>query len=114
MSATQQISKIAALVQQLGPLGGKSRGMRIEADEWNALVGVVGGTLEVEKLLEDSLQVELAGEFAPKLHHHTGEIGLDALDPELQAQIGGANGSGVSTRMLLADMQSKVDALGAE
>jgi hypothetical protein len=114
MSTTQQISKIASLVQQLGPLAGKSRGMRIEADEWNALVDVVGGALEVEKLLEDSLQVELAGEFAPKIHHHTGEIGLDALDPELQAQIGGASGNGIQTRMAIADMQARVDALGAE
>ena len=53
MPATNQLSKIVDLVDRVSKLDGKQRGMRIEADDWNALVGVLQGMLEVDRAQED-------------------------------------------------------------
>src|SRR3954451_15523211 len=94
MATPTQISNLGSLRDKLLPLAGKSRGMKIEAAEWNALVNVVGGMIAAEKQLEDSLQSELEAEFAPKQHGHVGEIGISALDPELQARLASNRGPG--------------------
>jgi hypothetical protein len=110
---SSQLGRIGALVDKLDPLRAKRRGMRIEADEWNALVDVVGGMLELERAQESSLQSELEEEFSPKNHHHIGEIGIESLDPELQARFS-ADGGGVATRITVSDLQTKLDGLGTE
>lgn len=76
-------ARMSELLERLRPLGGKRRGMRIEADDWNALVDAVRGVLEVA--------ASGAGEPAPQgPHAHLGEIGLDWLGPDLQARIAAA------------------------
>jgi hypothetical protein len=111
--ATTQLGRIGGLTAQLDPLGGKQRGMRIEADEWNALVGVVAGLLRFERDQEESLHAELAGEFAPKAHHHVGDIAIDSLDTELQSRLA-SDGATISTRLALADLQARVEALAGD
>jgi hypothetical protein len=111
--ATTQLERIATLVQRLDPLRGKQRGMRIEAEEWNALVDVLRGILEVDRAQEDGVHVTLEERFAKKSHEHLGEVSLPWLDAELQAGQGGGGGS-LSTRSALVDMRQQVQALSAE
>src|SRR5262245_55094181 len=113
MATTTLLERIGGLTAQLDPLAGKQRGMRIEADEWNALVGVVAGLLRLERDQEDSLRDELADEFALKDHHHVGDVGIDSLDTELQARFA-ADGATISTRLALADLQARVEALAGD
>ena len=113
MPISTLLGRIDGLATQLDPLGGKRRGMRIEADEWNALVDVVAGLIRIERDEEESLHAELADEFAPKAHQHVGEIGIDSLDSELQSRLA-ADGGGVSTRIALADLQARVEALAGD
>ena len=49
MATVEQLERIAKLSEALAPLAGKQRGMRIEADDWNALVAAVKGILEVDR-----------------------------------------------------------------
>jgi len=44
--ATNQLNRIALLVDKVTPVGNKQRGMRIEADDWNTLVDVALGILQ--------------------------------------------------------------------
>lgn len=114
--AENDLSRIAALSDRLAPLTDKSRGMRIEAAEWNALVATLRGILEVDRLQEIAVFSGLDQQFARKAHEHIGEVRLDWLDPSLQAALGGrgdAGGGSVATRTALADMDRKIDALGA-
>ena len=54
MATTNQLERIGALVDRLGPLAAKTRGMRIEAGEWNTLVDIVLGVLQVERAQAES------------------------------------------------------------
>ncbi|HYQ46034.1 MAG TPA: hypothetical protein VER11_28890 [Polyangiaceae bacterium] len=112
---TTQLKEIAALVDQLKPIGTKQRGMRIEAGEWNTLVGVLKGVLAVARAQEEGLQVGLQTQFAAIDHEHLGQVSLAWLDPDLQQRLGtdGASGS-VATRTALSAMTQQVSALGAE
>lgn len=110
--AAAQLEKIAALADKLAPVARKSRGMPIEADDWNALVGVLQGLLEIDRLQEEKQQAALEDNFAPRNHEHLGQVTVAWLDPDLQAKLGA--GSGSNTVLLsLAQLQSKVDSLGA-
>src|SRR5450756_1444233 len=113
MPATDQLPKIADLVQRLVPLGGKQRGMPIEHDEWNAIVDVLRGMLEVEHAQEDSAQTSLEQRFALKDHDHLGQVTVAWLDPSLQASVS-AGGDGVTTRTAIAQMQQQVTALSSQ
>jgi hypothetical protein len=111
---TNLLAAIAALTDQIGPLGGKQRGMPIESDEWNTLVSVLQGLLTLLRTQETSLQTELQAEFAPIVHFHTGQVAVDWLDADLQSRLAGGGAGGVATRLSLADMQVKLDALGGQ
>ncbi|HEX5414792.1 MAG TPA: hypothetical protein VFZ25_03940 [Chloroflexota bacterium] len=113
MPATNQVSKIADLVQRLEPLGAKQRGMPIEHDEWNAIVAVLQGVLEIDRAQEESAQSGLEQRFALKDHEHLGQVTVAWLDPTLQQAL--ANGTtGVTPRIALADMQQQVTALSTQ
>ncbi|MEA2372318.1 MAG: hypothetical protein QOH12_2712 [Solirubrobacteraceae bacterium] len=112
-ASTSSLAQIGTLVERLSPLAGKTRGMTIQADDWNALVDVVNGLLGLERTQETTLDVRLEAEFAQKQHDHTGEIGIGALDAELQGRLS-LDGGGVATRFQLSDFASKLDALGTE
>lgn len=113
MATTTQLQKIAELVDQLAPVGNKQRGMPIEADEWNTIVKVLSGILEVSRAQEEDLQGSLDRRFAPLVHDHLGQVTLAWLDADLQKRISDA-GAGVPTRLLVADMDQKISNLSAQ
>jgi hypothetical protein len=113
MATSNQLERISSLTDRLGPIAKKQRGMRIEAEEWNALVEVLLGILVVDRAQEESTQVALEQRFALKDHEHLGEISLTWLDADLQTRLGGQQAP-VSTRTLLAEMEQKVQSLGDE
>jgi hypothetical protein len=112
-ATTSALRTIGALVDRLRPIANKTRGMRIDAQDWNALVDVVSGLLELERAQETTLVAQLEEEFSPRHHEHTGEIGIGALDAELSARLTGA-GAGVSTQLRLAEVATRLDSLGNE
>src|SRR3954449_9815727 len=107
--AISQLQRIADLVDRAGAISKKQRGMRIEAEEWNSLVDILLGVLQIERLHEQSQQTQLEDRFAPRQHEHLGEVTLAWLDADLQSRVGG--GGGVSTRDVLADMNRQIDGL---
>jgi archaellum component FlaC len=109
--STGQLKRIAELVERAGGISKKQRGMRIEAEEWNTLVDILLGVLQIARLQEDSRQNQLEEKFAKREHEHLGQIGLAWLEPELQNRLGG--GSSVSTRTLLSDFERKLQELVA-
>ena len=112
MAATTQLPKIAEFVDRIGGLGAKQRGMRIEANDWNALVDVLKGVLEIERAQEDTTQSALDQRYALRDHEHLGQVTMAWLDPALQASLAQTTGS--PARQSLAELQQKVDSLAAE
>jgi hypothetical protein len=110
---TTQLASIAAMVDRLAPLAPKTRGMPIQADEWNALIGVLADVLVLERTQETTEQTALESRFAPRVHKHIGEIGIESLDADLLARLGDG-GVSLQTRLALADTQKQVGALGSE
>jgi hypothetical protein len=104
---TNQLQRIADLVTRAGAISKKQRGMRIEAEEWNTLVDILLGMLQIERLQEDSRQTQLEQRFAVREHEHLGEVTVAWLDPDLQSRIGSGTNA-VSTRTTLADMDRKL------
>lgn len=96
---SSQFGRIAALIERAGKLSGKARGMRIEAEDWNALVDILSGALDVSRLQEESQQVQLEQQFAPRHHEHLGEVSATWLDADLQKSAGGGGGSALSARL---------------
>ena len=113
MAATSQLDKIAELIDALEPLGRKQRGMRLEADEWNRLVAVLGEILEIDKTQETTTRLLLEGSFAVKDHEHLGQVQVAWLDPTLQERVSEGGGS-LSVRSRLADVAKRVDTGAAE
>jgi hypothetical protein len=111
--STTQLDRIAQLVDKITPVGNKQRGMRIESDDWNTLVDVALGILQLDRLQELRTENLLEQRFALKDHVHLGEVSIAWLDADLQSRLGGATAA-VSTRQALADMDQKIRALSAE
>src|SRR3954468_2379756 len=113
MATGTQLDRIAALADQLHGLAGKSRGMPIEADEWNSLVGALQGILEVDRVQESTGQASLELSFARADHDHIGQVVLTWLDPDLQARLGDASNP-VSTRAAVADLAHRIQGLSGQ
>jgi hypothetical protein len=113
MAATNQLQKIAALVDRLQPIGNKQRGMPIQAEEWNALVEVLSGILEIDRAQEENAQASLEQKFAPLVHEHLGQVSVTWLDAVLQTTISSGGGD-VPTRLVLTDMAQKLAGLGTQ
>ena len=111
--SVNQLERIATLVERLRPLAGKVRGMRIEADEWNELVEVLQGSLEIDRTQETEAGGLLASEFARRLHEHLGQVTLTWLDVDLQARLAEAGGS-VSVRSTLSEVTKRLENLASE
>jgi hypothetical protein len=115
MAATTQLTRISGLAERLGVLASKQRGMRIEAEDWNTLVAVIGGILEVDRAQEQATAVKLEERFAPRTHDHLGQVTAAWLAPELQDRLGDGSGSGsVSTRTALVEANRKILSLASE
>lgn len=113
MATTNQLQRIADLTGRLGPLGRKTRGMKIQADEWNTLVDVMRGLLEIDRSQEEIVSIALDEKYAAKHHAHPGEISIDWLDASLQARLQDAGGS-VAVRAELSNMDNKIKSLIGE
>jgi hypothetical protein len=109
---TSQLQRIADLVTRTSAISRKQRGMRIEAEDWNTVVDILLGILQVDRNQENSVGAQLELRFAPRDHEHLGQVSITWLDPELQSKIQDAGG--VSTRQALADMQRLVQTVQAD
>jgi hypothetical protein len=109
MAAANQLDRIAALAAALAPLAGKQRGMRIEADDWNALVAAVKGILEIDRSQEEGRRAALADAYAPRAHEHLGTVSVAWLAADLQSRIGDAS-SGVSLLATVGDLRRRLEA----
>ena len=86
--ATQQ-TRINALLDQLDGLGAKRTGMPIDADDWNALIDTVRGTLEVAAAQDVATSGALDVRYAPVDHEHLAQVTTDWLAAELRSLVGG-------------------------
>src|SRR5437867_4954696 len=93
---TSQLQRIADLVQRAGTIAAKQRGMRIEAEDWNTIVDILLGVLQIDRLQEQSQAAQLEQRFALRDHEHLGEVNVAWLEPSLQSGLAGSNG--VTTR----------------
>jgi hypothetical protein len=114
MASTTQLPRISSLVDRLAPLAKKQRGMRIEAEDWNTLVDVISGILEIDRAQEQAVSVKLEERFAPRTHDHTGQVTTAWLAPELQDLLGGGGSGSVLTRSALAEANQKIQGMGKE
>jgi hypothetical protein len=112
MAATDSLTRIGGLVERLTSLDQKQRGMPIEADDWNTVVDVLRGILELDRGQEESVGARLEESFARADHEHLGEVTRAWLDADLQAG-SGSGSSSVATHRALADMKEQVASLGA-
>lgn len=113
MASTTQLERISGLVDKLDPISNKQRGMRIEAEQWNTLVEVLLGVLQLDRLQEQRTENLLEQRFATRDHEHLGQVSLAWLDSDLQARMGGGDNS-IATRQLLAEMDQKIRSLTAQ
>jgi hypothetical protein len=111
--ALNTLERIVELGDRLIPLGHKTQGMRIEAGEWNTLVEVLAGVLEIDRAQDSGQTAVLANRFAAREHEHLGAVTTAWLDAELQARLGDG-GSTVGLRATVSELTQKVSALGAE
>ena len=112
MASTEQLKRVADLLDILEPLDEKQRGNRIEADDWNALVGVVKGVLEIDRVQEEAGPVRLEERFATKEHQHIGEVSVDWLDAELRSAVVAPSNAGIAGGILT--LRARTDGLGTE
>lgn len=111
MANTSTLEQIADLVQQVTPLGGKRRGMPIEAEDWNTVVNVLTEILGIDRLQESGGSQALESRFAAVHHEHVGDVASDWLAADLQSSFGGL---GVEARRSLAEMNARLQALSNE
>src|SRR5262245_3930466 len=109
MATTGRLDTIAALTDQLVPLGDRQRGMPIEAEQWNTLVTVLRGILEIDRAQETGVAQSLADTFARADHQHLGEVTLSWLDPDMQGRVtDGSGGGSLSVRAALTEVSARV------
>lgn len=113
MASTEQLIRIAGLTERLDGLDEKRPGMPIEADEWNDLIGVLRGVLELDRRQEEGLEDRQSERFAERLHEHLGQVRLSWLDAELRGAVG-KGGNGIETHTALNDMRARLEGLGVQ
>jgi uncharacterized coiled-coil protein SlyX len=117
MSRTQTLELLAALVDGLDDLGGAEPGRPLRSADWNALVNGVITLARLVESRERTTAEQLQGDFAPRLHTHTGQADLSWFDPETRAMIEGRRvGPEVSNalsemRRELGGVRSRLDKL---
>lgn len=89
MSRTETLELLAKLVDDLKDLGGAEPGRPLRSADWNALVGGVIALARLVESRERTTSEQLQGDFAPRLHKHTGEADLSWFDPETRALVEG-------------------------
>ncbi len=102
------LDRIAALADLLTPLDGRQRGEPIQADQWNALVAVLRGILEIDKSQETGLEQSLADSYARADHEHLGQVSLPWLDVDLQDRMVTGGSGSISVRGQLTDVVNRL------
>jgi len=113
MSSSKRARQISAISEALKPLDGKARGMPLDADEWNVIIGVLRDLLKINKRQDEDVAGRLDQRFAVVGHEHLGQVTLAWLDVKLQARLA-EGGDGISTRQALAKMRASLDSMQAE
>ena len=113
MTAATRAKQIAALADQVVPLGKKARGMPLAADDWNQIVSIVSALLKIDQEQDDDTGSRLDSAYARADHQHLGQVTLEWLDAGLQSRLADGESS-ISTRQMLAAMQKTVDGLREE
>lgn len=112
MAGTGRLERIAALTDLLTAVDGRQRGEPIEATQWNTLVEVLRGVLEIDRGQESGLAQSLADSYAPIGHEHLGQVSLAWLDADLQNRLVTGGGTGpVSVLRNLTDVGARVNDL---
>src|SRR3954451_3844832 len=111
--ADTQFDKISSLSTRIAGLGNKSRGMPIEADDWNGIVAVLQGLLEIDRTQQDQQGASLAQNFAPRDHEHLGQVTMAWLDADLQTRIG-ASSSPTSLLQRVAQLETQLAGINHE
>lgn len=111
--STTSLTRIAEIVQQIEPLGRKSTGMPIDADDWNRLVAAILAILSIDRQQEESSRALLDEQFARKEHEHLGAVSIQWLDADLRERVGEGQ-SAVRTRLdgiekKLSELAARVD-----
>lgn len=108
MATSGSSAFFAELAARLRPLGEKARGMRLTADDWNSLVGVMVDALLKIGRAQDETRAELDRSYAPIHHEHIGEVTHAWLDPALLKEIAEGSGSQAINDRLDA-LQKQID-----
>ncbi len=109
-----QLKRLADLSERLKGLDEKRRGNPIEADDWNAIVSVIKGILEIDRVQEDAATGRLEERFAAKNHEHLCEVGRDWLDADLQKNLASGAGSSVPLHIAFAGVRDRVDGVALD
>ena len=92
----------------LSALAGRQRGEPIQAEQWNTLVDVLRGVLEIDRAQETGLAASLADAYAPIDHQHLGQVSLAWLDTDLQDRMVTGGAGSVSVRDKLTDLAARI------
>jgi hypothetical protein len=112
VAGTGRLERIAALTDLLTAVDGRRRGEPIEAAQWNTVVEVLRGVLEIDRAQESGLAQSLADSYAPIGHEHLGQVSLAWLDADLQNRlVTGSGGGPVSVLRNLTDVGARVNDL---
>ena len=102
MASTDQLQRILDLSQRLDRPDDKHPGMPIAAAEWNDLVTVLRGGLDVDRRQEEAALGKPEKLFARHDHQHLGQVSASWLDPELQASSADGGGASLRSELLMA------------
>ena len=109
MAGTGRLDRIAALTDLLAGVGGRQRGEPIEAEQWNTIVDVIQGVLEIDRAQENGLAQQLIDSFSPLQHEHLGQVSFAWLDADLQNRLVAGGGTGpVTVRGAITDVKARV------
>jgi hypothetical protein len=110
MTSSSRAAQFAAITTQLTPLGGKARGMRLSAEDWNAVVRILSSLVQIDIDQEADTQGRLDTIYARADHQHIGQVTLDWLSPDLQASLG-SGGDLLPARQAIAELQRSLAGL---
>jgi hypothetical protein len=110
MTSSSRAAQFTAITTQLTPLGGKARGMRLSAEDWNAVVRILSSLVQIDIDQDADTQGRLDTVYARADHQHIGQVTLDWLSPDLQASLG-SGGDLLPARQAIAELQRSLAGL---
>ena len=106
MTTVEDLERLQALIERLGPLGSVQRGEPIRAQDWNSLVGTV---VEVARaVLGEGRNQSVSS------HEHVDQVTLAWLDPKLRALLERGPLADPAAEARIASLERQVAALSAQ